>query len=116
MAQKILWKMHSIDMVELCGSVDHDGFTGYDLYLNALNDLKSLMLNAAHSFTKMFVENLIRDGAGNLLQGEEQDSSKEKGDSLKKMPSQESNTSTVNTSVDRSISTGGNSFLKYNNF
>mmetsp|Transcript_19565 Transcript_19565/g.27947 ORF Transcript_19565/g.27947 Transcript_19565/m.27947 type:complete len:649 (-) Transcript_19565:435-2381(-) len=73
-SQKILWKLHSIDMVEMCGcSLDNDSISGDDLYLNALNDLKSLMLNAAHTFAKMFIENMIKDGGGDVLNGEYDD-------------------------------------------
>ena len=93
--------MHSIDMVEMCGSTDHECITGYDLYLNALNDLKLLMINGAHTFSKMFIENIIKDGAGNILQ--DTDAMQEMSLPVKKMPSEEgytSHNSTVNTSVD----------------
>lgn len=95
--------MHSIDMVEMCGSTDHECITGYDLYLNAVNDLKLLMLNGAHTFSKMFMEDIIKDGAGNIFQ--DSDVAEEVTAPLprKKMPSEEgyaSHNSTVNTSVD----------------
>ncbi len=88
-------------MVEMCGSTDHECITGYDLYLNALNDLKLLMINGAHTFSKMFIENIIKDGAGNIFQ--DTDAMQEMSLPVKKMPSEEgytSHNSTVNTSVD----------------
>jgi len=60
-------------MVETTSLLENDNITGDDLYLNALNDLKSLMLNAAHTFAKMFIESIIKDGGGDVLSGEYDD-------------------------------------------
>lgn len=105
--------MHSIDMVEMCGSTDHECMTGFDLYLNALNDLKLLMLNGAHTFSKMFMEDIIKDGAGNILQDSDL---AEDVNTRKKIPSSEegyaSHNSTVNTSVD-DVTANNNQFSSF---
>jgi hypothetical protein len=62
-----LWKIHTLDIADLCGSTENGSLTSYDLYLNVLNDLKKLMLNAAHTFAKLFMESIIK---GDIVSGD----------------------------------------------
>eukprot|EP01032_Pedospumella_encystans_P013877 gene13877-15958_t len=49
-AQKVLWRMHTEDLIDLQQLFEISGLTAFDVYSNALDDLKLLTVNAIFTF------------------------------------------------------------------
>jgi hypothetical protein len=54
-SQKLLWTMHTEDLLDLQEIFEISGLAGFDVYSNALDDLRVLTQNALYTFGKMAV-------------------------------------------------------------
>lgn len=58
-SQKLLWTMHTEDLLDLQDIFEISGLAGFDIYSNALDDLKALTQNAIFTFGKMAIPGTV---------------------------------------------------------
>lgn len=49
-AQRILWKLHTVDLESVYDVLERAGLSGYDIYISTMTDLRKLVQNALYTF------------------------------------------------------------------
>lgn len=64
--QRILWELHTVDLLDLQDIFEISGIAGYDVYISTMDDLRELVHNAIHTFERLLSPVKATEGLADL--------------------------------------------------